>query len=238
MRLLNKPALRRALVLPAAAGIVMASAGLAAADAPQPSTITGNVVDNGNGTFTLTVQGTWEWPTHHSDCNTDRWGMGWAVDWNDPSDPGHAVKGGPTTGRPAVGDSSDDAVHFFANPPRCGTYSSASGFNSGDWGPISHTYNADPSGLQVCVVTYDLHGKPTDSAPKGSDLVADQNGDNSWANDQNAGGAQCKSFSVPPPNNLPVGGAVGGIAAAVLLGGALVWRTRRTRRPATVETTE
>jgi hypothetical protein len=33
----------------------------------------------------------WVWTTHHKDCNTDRAGAGFAVDWNDPSDPGFHV---------------------------------------------------------------------------------------------------------------------------------------------------
>jgi hypothetical protein len=77
----------------------------ALADAPDPKlppqTPTAQVIavthnDQGtpstaDDTTTVTVTGGWVWTTHHSDCNTDRAGAGFAVDWNDPDDPGFVV---------------------------------------------------------------------------------------------------------------------------------------------------
>ena len=37
------------------------------------------------------VSGGWLWSTHHSDCNFNRAGVGFAVDWNDPTQPGNHV---------------------------------------------------------------------------------------------------------------------------------------------------
>jgi uncharacterized repeat protein (TIGR01451 family) len=70
----------------------------ASADAPDVNNTTNypsgtqtqlvSAVDNGNGTTTVTVKGGWSWPTHTTDCNTDRAGAGYAIDWSDPNDDG------------------------------------------------------------------------------------------------------------------------------------------------------
>ena len=63
--------------------------------APNQTTVVGIVYDpagfGGLGTTTLTVKGGWAWPTHKTDCNTDRAGAGYAIDWNDPNDAGYAI---------------------------------------------------------------------------------------------------------------------------------------------------
>src|SRR5262245_16241926 len=90
------------LALIAVAGVLGVTA---YADAPDPKlppqTPTAQVIgvthdDKGtpstaDDTTTITVTGGWVWTTHHSDCNTDRAGAGFAVDWNDPDDPGFVV---------------------------------------------------------------------------------------------------------------------------------------------------
>src|SRR5262245_65058452 len=90
------------LALCAVAGVLGAGA---MADAPDPKlppqSPTSEIVsvthdDKGtpttaDDTTKVTVRGGWVWPTHHSDCNTDRAGAGFAVDWNDPDDPGFVV---------------------------------------------------------------------------------------------------------------------------------------------------
>src|SRR4249920_132586 len=48
-------------------------------------------VDVVTGHVTVDVSGGWSWPTHGSDCNTNRAGTGVAVNWNDPQDPGFFV---------------------------------------------------------------------------------------------------------------------------------------------------
>jgi hypothetical protein len=68
-----------------------------AADAPDPKLTPPPVVSvthQGSGataTTTVTVTGEWLWSTHHSDCNFNRAGVGFAVDWNDPTQPGNHV---------------------------------------------------------------------------------------------------------------------------------------------------
>ena len=85
--------------------------GRALADAPDPKVPSQNPTyfrapvatahDNGDGTTTVTVVALtdpttgvgagWVWTTHHTDCNTNRAGIGFAVAWNDPQDPGFHV---------------------------------------------------------------------------------------------------------------------------------------------------
>ena len=64
-------------------GAFVAASGFAAmADSPDPqSTAVANVHVNTDGTVDVTLQGTWAWPTHKSDCNTNRYAVGWAVAW-------------------------------------------------------------------------------------------------------------------------------------------------------------
>ena len=63
----------------------------------------------GLGTTTLTVKGGWAWATHNSDCNTDRAGAGYAMDWNDAHDAGYAV------GNTGVSVGSQNPSGFAAN---------------------------------------------------------------------------------------------------------------------------
>lgn len=86
----------------AALGLVvffLAAPGIA--DAPDPAgPPSGTLTTNTDGTVTLTLSGTWQWPTHTKDCNKDRAGVGFAVDWNDESEPGFLVANDPSTGQP------------------------------------------------------------------------------------------------------------------------------------------
>src|SRR3954451_8641180 len=64
---------------------------LAAADAPDAGQGAATVTHNADGTTTVTVNGPWAWTTHHSDCNTNRAGVGVAIDWNDAAQPGNHI---------------------------------------------------------------------------------------------------------------------------------------------------
>ena len=61
-------------------------AGQALADAPDPvvsqTHLVGQPVHNPDGSITVTIAGGWQWTTHHSDCSTDRAGVGYAIAWN------------------------------------------------------------------------------------------------------------------------------------------------------------
>src|SRR5713101_5146865 len=100
-----KPIRQRRYRYPISALLALAITGMAAgaalADAPDlkvPSqnptyfrVPTATAHDNGDGTTTVTVVALtdpatgvgagWVWTTHHKDCNTDRAGAGFAVDW-------------------------------------------------------------------------------------------------------------------------------------------------------------
>jgi hypothetical protein len=66
---------------------------VANADAGNPilGSIRGSIRDNPNGTATVFVRGQWNWLTHDTNCNFDRAGVGVAVAWNDPTEPGYVV---------------------------------------------------------------------------------------------------------------------------------------------------
>ena len=85
------------------------------ADAPEPHIpITASAVLNADNSTTITVSGTWEWPTHgNRDCNITRYAVGWAIDWNDPNQPGNLVSGHGVT--IYVGTPTDNTVHFDAS---------------------------------------------------------------------------------------------------------------------------
>ncbi len=90
---------------------VFAAPALADAPDPIPAATTGKVTVNPDGSRTLSVSGRWQWPTHGSDCNNDRSGAGFAVDWNDPTDPGNLVQGKKPLPDIFVGTAADNTVH-------------------------------------------------------------------------------------------------------------------------------
>jgi uncharacterized repeat protein (TIGR01451 family) len=172
---------------------------------------------------TLTIEGQWAWTTHSTDCNSDRYAVGYAVAWNDASDPASSgavstnIVQNTSAGITAyVGTSTDDAVHWVhkageANPngdpvgaTRCGTFDAANGYNSGHWGPITHTYGGDQTDFHVCVVTYDVHnGSVVDGVqqPNSKDLLAggpNRADDNSIEkNGSTPEGNQCFDIAIP-----------------------------------------
>jgi hypothetical protein len=205
-------------------------AALAWGDAADPvlSSTTGNVVTNGDGSHTVTVQGQWQWTTHHSDCNTNRSGVGYAVDWHDPTAPGNHV----TTLNGVsidVGTPSDNVVHptpgpvfqDIGNPSQwqswrsgCGAFNGS--YNTGSWGPISHTYPASVSGpFSICALMYDVHGKSSGTAPNGEKEVTaggdGHNGDNSAQTNKDTplgNGCFTATFQAPPPQVQVLGQSV------------------------------
>lgn len=152
-----------------------------AADPVPASTIAG-IVPNPDGSLTVTVQGQWQWTTHTSDCNLDRFGVGAAVDWNDPNQPGNVVDtlNGVTVDVGAAAanayNPADNLVRYWDNPAGtinpatglpyagttyCGMYNPAVDYNTGFWGHkaplLTHTYAAGTNTINPCVVTYDIH---------------------------------------------------------------------------------
>ena len=142
-------------------GGVLTSVAVAHADSAGPDYAEASYVVNEDDTVTVTVEGTWRWE-RSKDCNIDRWGVGWAVDWNDETQAGNPV---------ALLDSemidvgaleandlndADNAVHTDAERG-CGEWIAEEMANVGTFGPISHTYAAGTESIDLCVVTYDLH---------------------------------------------------------------------------------
>lgn len=211
---MRKPSRRIALgVVSIALGVLCVGATTtltAFADSPSPNTSTvANVAVSATGVTTVTLSGTWAWPTHLSNCNTDRFAMGWQAAWSDPNDPGFSIGGGggPGGGLPVIGVGSqgnalnptDNSVHYFSSAPRCGTYDASLGYNTGSWGPIEHVYETAASvPSEICVVLYDLHGQPSDSAPQGNNAIAGgagHNADNSY--EGNGVANSCGTVSLP-----------------------------------------
>src|SRR4051812_4613549 len=143
---------------------------IAAADAPDvtPNSMSASSKAGPNNTVIVTVQGKWQWTTHKSNCNTDRAGVGVAIDWNDPNQGGNLVT--TLNGTPIdVGaanatplNPADNAVHpTLGSTFSCGNFNGS--YNIGDFGTngeFQHTYSADALPPSICALTYDVHGKP------------------------------------------------------------------------------
>jgi Domain of unknown function (DUF5979) len=168
---------------------LVARADVAYQDPTKPMNV--SLVTQPDGSNTLTISGDWLWPSHQTgDCNTDRYAIGWAVDWQDP-DPVSGAGSQPLSpvplsdggSMPNIGDATslypnDSGPLFFRGkqkvfynegptPPRCGIFAThtdpAGDYSTGSWGPISHTYAKSVTTFSACVLLYDLKG-PGDGA--------------------------------------------------------------------------
>jgi uncharacterized repeat protein (TIGR01451 family) len=196
-----------------ATGAVLATAVSAGADAADVSTTSGSAVVNQDGSITVTVQGTWAWTTHNTDCNNDRYGVGWQVGWNDANSPGNFLATLDSTdifvgvANTGTYNTADNAVHYEADAPRCGVFADPPGYNTGSWGPISHTYapGTDPADIHPCAVVYDGHLEGQTSNLKADDAIATDPGDGHYAHDnsvesnkQTPGGNVCAAIEIDP----------------------------------------
>jgi hypothetical protein len=207
----NRAVSKRTLAIVAAAGLVLSLAATVLADAPDP-VLPLHAQVNG---LTVTVDGSWQWPTHAGDCSLNKqiW-VGFAVDWGDSQAPGNPVGSTGFDVGVLAGDANnatDNAVHGALD---CGTFDAIAGFNSGTWGPISHTY-AKAAKYDVCVLMYDVRlGVESQVIPASGyhSLVAGggaRNGDNSAEkNDQTPLGNGCFTTTIvvatPTPTPTPV----------------------------------
>lgn len=168
----------------------------------------------GLGTTTTPAGGCWD-GTPTAGGKPGRSGVGWAMIWNDPSDPGYEVDhSGFDVGATGTNglNSQDQKVHIQLATP-CGPTDDSGivtvgnhSFPSGQWGPISHVYEsaADVPAL-VCVNMYDPHGDFSISDVNNglNDFNAVGNGDNSIqtnAFNPTLGGGSCFS-PVPTTSN-------------------------------------
>src|ERR1051326_1659523 len=202
----------------------VAGAGADAAD-PIVASTTGSVVTKPDGSRLVTVQGAWQWTTHKSDCSQDKRAVGFAVDWNDPTQPGNVVTtlNGQTidVGAAAANASNpaDNLVHHTgagtdSTDPNtwrgtCGTFNATAGFNSGTWGPISHTYPASYTGpISICALMYDVHLRTNGGAPNDAKEITaggrNHNGDNSAESNKNTPlGNGCFAAVINAPPAVP-----------------------------------
>ena len=159
---------------------------MANSPAPTSAALTsGAVVQNADGTVTVTSTGTWLWPfgtegpttagiaaTVNRPCDS-RTGVGWGIVWSDPNDPGLAetyITKGKAAGLSLtvhVGSKGTNPFntdgHVLYDPSHpCGTFVQTNvphpgdGYDTGNWS-ATHTY-ADVAALPraICVITYDL----------------------------------------------------------------------------------
>ena len=177
--------------------VSLAVPAFAMADAPDAGQGSASVVVNPDNTVTVSVSGPWAWTTHHSDCNTNRAGVGVAIDWNDPDQAGNhiTVLNGESidVGVAQAGRNPLDNIVHPAEPGNdvastgdylswrggCGKFNGT--YNEGRYGDgayntaifanghLSHTYaSAAKLPSRICAVTYDVHGKNTSSPPNGT----------------------------------------------------------------------
>jgi len=148
----------------AALGLMLAgliTAGPASANAANPlPTTTGSATVAPNGDVAVTVSGTWLWASQTATGNDGcggHYGVGWAVAWGDPNQPGNLVSGKTSGGTPInllVGTPTDNAVHYNVLDP-CGT-ADPNNHPTGNWSD-THTYAAGTPIGDICVNMYDLH---------------------------------------------------------------------------------
>ena len=180
--------------------ISLGTPAVAAADLADLTSVSVSVTGN-----TVTVSGTWSW-TRANDCNGPFSGVGFAVEWSDPNEPGNHVAtiNGDSVD---VGTPNDNAVHNSSGGTGggfdCGTRNG--GVNTGSFGGLSHTYtSALPS--TICVVAYDVHGTPDPPTAKDTRAGgASHNRDNTVEEDDELGPQnRCASVQVPGPPPGPV----------------------------------
>src|SRR3954469_18743239 len=182
---------------------------LAAADAPDVTSATGKVVAQDATSVTVEISGTWAWTTHHSDCNTDRAGAGFAIDWGDNNGNhvttlnGDSIDVGVLTS--TLLNNQDNAVHTESGATgltgfTCGTYKPALGYNTGTFTGLTHKYPANSAIPQICALAYDVHGK-NGVASGAKDVTAGGSGHNSdnsaEKNASTPGGNQCFTIVLP-----------------------------------------
>lgn len=198
--------------------LVAADAAFANVATPQSSPApTVSVVENANGTVSVTATGTWEWSTLKNPSTAHpcdhRFGVGWAMVWHDPDDSGTVLNYDDGSVQVGVGSkgvdpaNTDDMVTYDHSDP-CGTFDPTTDTASGSW-VGTHVYqsqSAVPS--SICVVTYDITGS---NSPNAIRLLL-TNSDNSvrdsvekggtW--DQTPGGPNCfdVSSTKPPGGSL------------------------------------
>ena len=168
---------------------------LALADSPNPTTLSASIATNANGTKTVTVSGTWDWTAVTCNATNDRKTVGFAIDWNDPDQPGNPVADGFDVGTLAANanNPADNLVH-----PANGSSFTVCNTLTGAWGSLSHTYAANVSEFTMCVVMYDVHIKDGIATTGSHSTQAgglNHNIDNSIEENHTTSGSACQGVS-------------------------------------------
>ena len=185
----------------AVVGVVTAAPALANAANPNPNTKAMETV-NANGTVTVKVSGTWDWPGQN--C-AGRYGEGWAVDWwgvsssSSPANPfslTHATivtspattTTGTITPAGSIPIKNDGFFHVSAdyngqtiNSPSTCTDTTIGGQqgSTGSWSAMATYPNKSDLPPAICVNMYDEHGSEGKPSGSASDFSAVNDHDNS-----------------------------------------------------------
>src|SRR4051812_44508007 len=164
-----------------ALAVTLAVPALAAADAPDVTSAAGSIVSSDASGTVVEIHGTWQWTTHNTNCNNDRAGVGFAVDWGDNNGNhvttlnGDSIDVGVATATSR--NAADNVVHNATGGSgtyTCGTFNGS--YNTGTFSGLTHKF---PTGSipTICALSYDVHGQNgTPSAP--SETVAGGSGHN------------------------------------------------------------
>jgi hypothetical protein len=213
-----------------------ALANVATATSSPPPTV--SVTHNQDATVSVTLSGAWTWPSLKAPSTTrpcdGRFGVGWAMAWNDTADHGTRltyVSGNKTihvdVGSKGVNPTNTDSKVTYDHAHPCGTFTLTNSPSPGD-GTVAGTYTGTHvyAGIadvpaSICVVTYDLTGKVGTTGPDPARLLF-TNEDNSvrdsvqnggtW--DPTPGGPHCVAVTAtkatPTLSTTATGAAAGG----------------------------
>ena len=186
--------------------LLLAVPALAAADAPDITSAAGSVVSRDASGTTVEIHGTWAWTTHRSNCNENRAGAGFAIDWNDNNGNHVTVLNGVSIDVGVLNatalNAADNLVRTEAGtsgPYTCGIFSSALGYNTGSFSGFTHKF-APGAVPEICALAYDVHGK--NGVPSGTKETtaggANHNEDNSAEkNGSTPAGNVCHTVVIP-----------------------------------------
>ena len=164
-------------------GSALLAAAIAApafADSPDPlEDTTYTVVAQDANSITVELNGSWQFKR---ECGERL--VGWEVDWDDDSDPGHEIVDGIDVGSRGLSGLNEYDNTVDLDPDNC-----VEGAHMGTWGPIRHTYSKNTAQTEArpCVVVYDVKEKKIGDDGKHSDVAGgeDRNKDNSAEDNQN-----------------------------------------------------
>ncbi|HET9732699.1 MAG TPA: hypothetical protein VFP54_08490 [Acidimicrobiales bacterium] len=185
---------------------------LASANAANPTTTTGTSTLQSNGNVFVQLTGDWSWDAIDTGGNgttspqlkcAQRWGVGFAVDWADPSQAPWSTPGLDTISKNGITFQADPVYSDVVNNLCKNTAADGApqGNSAGNQWVATHTYPSvkDVPSI-ICVNVYDMHGTATQQ-PTGSNWIATGSGHDSDNSIETNGfnpalGGNC--FKTPP----------------------------------------